>query len=683
MRTLFLAPLLALLAQEPTLKFEASSRLVIVNVTVKDRDGKAIEKLRKEDFVLLEDGKPQPVSIFELQRIENTPEITEPIPTGPATPPNAVREITPSSPGQIRYRDRRLLVLYFDLSSMPPEDQMRARSGALDFLAKKMTPADLVAVMTFSSTLKTLQDFTADRTLLDKAIRSIRLGDASELATEGATPTEEEDPATAFTADETEFNIFNTDRKLSALQTAVSMFSSLPEKKAFVYFSSGASKTGVENQAQLRSTVAAAVKSNVSFYPVDTRGLVAEAPLGNASQGGGNRGTSVFSGEAQRQRRDRFADQQETLFTLAADTGGKALLDNNDLSIGITNAQRDFASYYILGYYATNNAEDGKFRKISIRVPSEPRAKLEYRPGYYASKKFQQFSSADRERQLEEALLLGNPITDLPVALEANFFRRAPDRYVVPVALKIPGAEVELARKRDVDTARLDFIGSVRDARGTTVGSVRDFIEIKLRGATAEEWKKRSLQYDTAFTLPAGDYTLKFLVRENETGKMGTFESPLRIPVLDNEKSYLAISSVVWANQREPLKAAVGEAKQSKKLLESNPLVKDGTKLIPSITKVFRKDQRLRVFLEAYPVAKADAPLPQLAATVSFFRRDQKVFESSALRVTAAEKNPAVPLELDLPLNTLPAGRYLCQLNVIDETGRKFAFRRTPLVIVP
>ena len=683
MRALLLTPILALLAQEPTLKFEANSRLVIVNVTVKDRDGKAIENLRKEDFVLLEDGKPQTVSIFELQKIENAPEITEPIPPAAATAPSAVKEITPSSPGQIRYRDRRLLVLYFDLSSMPPEDQVRARTGALEFLDKKMTGADLVAVMAFSSTLKTLQDFTADRALLTKAIKTIRTGEGSDLAAEAAGATEEEDPTTAFTADETEFNIFNTDRKLSALQTAVSMFSSLPEKKAFVYFSSGVGKTGTENQAQLRSTVAAAVKANVSFYPVDTRGLVAEAPLGNASESGASRGTNTFSGAAQRQRRDRFADQQETLFTLASDTGGKALLDNNDLSIGITNAQRDFASYYILGYYATNNAEDGKFRKLSVRVPGQPRAKLEYRPGYYAAKKFQQFTSADRERQLEEALLLGNPITDLPLALEVNFFRRAPDRYIVPVALKIPGAEVELARKREVETARLDFIASVRDSRGNIAGSVRDFIEIKLRGATAEEWKKRSLQYDTAFTLAPGDYTLKFLVRENETGKMGTFESPLRIPVLDSEKSYLAISSVVWANQRESLKAAVGEAKQSKKLVESNPLVKDGAKLIPSITKVFRKDQRLRVFFEAYPSSKADAPPAQLAASVSFFRRDQKVFESSALRASAAPKNPAVPLELDLPLANLPAGRYLCQLNVIDETGRKFAFRRSPLVILP
>src|SRR5207237_6585500 len=136
-------------------------------------------------------------------------------------------------------------------------------------------------------------------------------------------------PLAASTSDETEFNIFTTDQQVTALETAAKMLSSLPERKALVYFSSGVGKTGVENESQLRSTVNAAVRANVAFYPVDARGLVALPPGGDASKGA-PRGTGIFTGGAVTKDKDRFNNQQETLTTLAADTGGRALLDDNE-----------------------------------------------------------------------------------------------------------------------------------------------------------------------------------------------------------------------------------------------------------------------------------------------------------------------------------------------------------------
>ena len=156
------------------------------------------------------------------------------------------RDITPSAPGQVRYRDRRLLVFYFDFSSMPPADQIRAQRSALKFLDEHMTPEDLVAVMAFSSRLQVPQDFTDNRELLGEVISSFRTGEASELA---------------GWADESEFNIFNTDLKLSALESAAKMLASLPEKKALIYLSSGVGKTGTENHSQLRSATPRKVRS--------------------------------------------------------------------------------------------------------------------------------------------------------------------------------------------------------------------------------------------------------------------------------------------------------------------------------------------------------------------------------------------------------------------------------------
>jgi hypothetical protein len=443
------------------------------------------------------------------------------------------------------------------------------------------------------------------------------------------------------------------------------------------------SKNGLENQSQLRSTINAAVRANVSFYPVDARGLVASAPAGDAAVRS-PRGTGVFSGSTQSSRRARFNDQQETLDTLAGDTGGKAFFDSNDLSLGIQQAQKDIASYYILGYYSTNAAQDGKFRRIGVRIHSQPRAKLDYRSGYFGPKEFKKFDATDKERQLEEALLLGDPVTDLPIALEVNYFRISRNQYFVPVAVKIPGSAIELARSGKGEEAELDFIGQVRDAKGKQAGAVRDMIKVRLKEAGA--LGSRNLGYDSGFMLAPGEYTLKFVARENVTGKLGSFETKFTVPGLAVESKWLHTSSVVWSNQREPLAAAVGGAESNRKLLAMHPLIQDGQKLLPSITRVYRKDQPLYVYFEVYdPGLAPNADAPSVNARLTLFKGKQKAFESEALRVqqTSAKRAFVVPVQFKIPLSELKAGRYICQVSVIDEIGQKFAFARAPMVLLP
>jgi VWFA-related protein len=676
----FLPFLLWLLPQQA--RFEAAADLVIVDVTVRDRQGNPIEGLKKEDFTVLEDGKPQTVSVFEYQRLTLDPIPPTPKPQSPRPAPTT----EPPTP-RTRYPGKRLLVLFFDFSGMPPPDQIRAQQAALQFLDEKMTVSDVVSILTYSTTLRVAQEFTDDRQKLAEVIRAFPIGEAADLAADAETSEEEEGEETgaAFLADQTEFNIFNTDRKLSALESAVRRLASLPERKALVYFSSGVGKTGVENQSQLRSTINAAVRANVAFYPIDARGLMAQAPGGDASQAA-PRGTSIFSGRAQQRQRDRFQDQQETLYSLAADTGGKALLDSNDLALGIVQVQQDVRSYYILGYYSTNPAQDGRFRRIRVTLASQLQAKLDYRSGYFAAKQFGQFTSQDKERQLEEALALGDPITDLPLALEVNYFRLARDQYFVPVAVKIPGSEISLARRGGHEETEFDFIGQVRDSKGKIAGVVRDGIKVKLDRANASQLGRRHLQYDTGFTLAPGQYRLKFLTRENRTGKMGTFELKFEVPDLAAEDKALRLSSVVWANQREPLAAAVGAADNNRKLLAWHPLIQDRQKLVPSITRVFRRDQTLYVYFEAYdPGLAPDHQGPALAATLSFFRDRTKAFETTPVQVSQAlpRRPSAVPFQFQLPLAQLAPGTYTCQVNVVDEQGRKFAFPRARLVLLP
>ena len=692
-----------LTATKGNTKFTATATEVIEDVILKDKSGKPIEGLTAKDFIVTEDGKPQTVKFAIYQTLEEAaaPAETAPAPpvpepakpekspiASPAKPEAAVKsvianQISPEKSGDLKYKDRRLLVMFFDMTSMPIPDQMRAQTAAQKFIKTQMTKSDLMAMMTYSSDVKVVEDFTDDRDVLLKDVKNLIIGEGQGFDT-STSDDSTSDTGAAFTADDTEFNIFNTDRQLSALETAVKMLSSLNEKKALVYFASGIQKSA-DNQAQLQATVNAAIRANVSFYPIDARGLVATAPLGDATKGSSG-GSAMYSGRSASAQTSNFQGQQDTLYTLAADTGGKALLDNNDLAMGIVQAQKDISSYYILGYVPTNDKLDGQFRRIKITLRPELAAKYgepkNYRQGYFAGKEFTRFTEADKERQLQQALMLGDPVTDIQIAMEINHFRLARDRYFVPITVKIPGSELELAKRGGSESTQIDFIGEIKDEKGKVVQNVRDYIPVNLKGETAAQIAKHPLAYDTGYMLAPGTYTLKFLARENVTGKMGTYESKFVVPDLTSETKLLPISSVVLSSQRMDMTSAVFSAQRDKKLEAANPLIENGKKLIPSVTRIFNKNQDMFVYLQAYePAAESTQPL---IATVSFIRGKVKAFETTPLQVSEGldAKSKSLPLKFDVPLSKLVPGKYTCQVSVIDPTTQKFNYWRRDVMIV-
>jgi VWFA-related protein len=678
-----------LLAQQPPPQpdpvFRSSTNLVLITVFARDKQGKPITGLKRQDFTLLENGKPQTISVFDYQNIEAAP--AQPVLINREAEPAAAPASTPAPrpAGSERFRDRRLLVLYFDWSSLPAADQVRAKSAAEKFIREQMTSADLVSIVSFASKLKVDQEFTSDKDLLLEVIQKYQSGVMSELSAVAGDDDPDTSDDAAFAADETEFNIFNTDRKLSALEDTARRLGALPEKKAIVYFSSGVSRTGAQNESQLRATINAAVRANVSFYPVDVRGLQAEPPGGGASAAS-PRGTGIFSGQTQTRQRDNAMATQDTLTSLASDTGGKALLDDNDITNGIRQAQRDIQGYYILGYYSTDARRDGQYRRVEVKMAPGVQAKLDFRNGYYAEKDFKAFNSYDKERQLEDALLLGDPVTDLRLALEVNWFRFAKDRYFVPVAVKIPGSAIPLAKKGGAETTQFDFIGQVRNARGSVLSTVRDSIKIQLRDRNAGRLASASLVYDTGFTLAPGDYRIRMLVRENQSGRMGTFESPFTIPDLNASKDTARLSSVVWSSQQIPIAEAVGAA--NKKLTQKqneHPLVHGKQKMVPSVTHVFRPGQKLSVYAELYDPSKApETERASVSAVVGLYRDKKLVMQSQPVRVGQQQGGRgAAPILVEMQLQGIAAGEYAAQLTVIDEVGHRFAATRTPLVVVP
>lgn len=664
-----------------------TSQLVVETVVVKDKHGKPVEGLTAKDFNITEDGVAQQIRVFEQQQFPDSPAaIASPIkPENIKTYRQLGRSQIASEPaGKSRYQNRRLLVLYFDMTAMPPADQIRALQAADKFLRIQLTSADLVAVMRYrGGAVDVLQDFTDDRDRLLSIVNTLIVGEgqgSDDTADDASAP----DTGAAFGQDDSEFTVFNTNRQLSALQTAAKMLGHLNEKKSLIYFASGLTLNRLNNQAQLQATIDDAIRANVSFWPIDSRGLIAQAPLGDATKGSpGN--IAMYSGASALAVTSNVQQSQDTLYALATDTGGKAFVDSNDLTRGISEAQRSVSNYYILGYYTSNAAKDGKFRRVSVVLKDNASADLDYRHGYYASKTFGKFTAADKERQLEDALMLEDPMTELTIAMEINYFQLNQAEYFVPIMVKIPGRELVLAKHSGASRTLLDFIGEVKDASGgRTVSNVRDKVDIKLSDATAAELARRPIEYDTGFTLLPGKYVIKFLARDAETGRIGTYQTTFVIPNLAKEHQRIPISSVVLGSQHVDLRDALyNTAKNKPKLEAANPLVQDGKQLIPSVTRVFSKSHDIYVYFQAYePDLQAVEPL---IAFAGFYRTQKKMLETQP-EIVAGGANTrlnTIPVNIRVSPASLEPGEYDCQVTVLDPAGHRAAFWRTPVMVVP
>ena len=658
--------------------FHSKTELVLVNVTVRDKNGNPVRDLKREDFTVLEDNKAQQVISFDLEN-------TDAVLSTAATEAPLLRTTQPHTTDAQQaiatrpLKDRRLIILFFDLSSMQPDEIDRATNAAQNYVDKQMVPADLVSVVSLGSTLSVNQDFTSDRALLKKALQDFNLGAGGGFE-QGSTGTTEGTAETggSFAVDDTEYNVFNTDRRLQALRSIADKLSPIEEKKSLIYFSSGMDRTGIENQSQLRSATNAAVKANMAIYTMDIRGLQALVPGGEA-QNASLRGTSPYSGKSVASAFDSNATTQETLVTLAGDTGGKAFLDSNDFSRVFTGVQQDSSVYYLLGYHSNNPARDGRFRRITVKI-NRSGLKVDFRRGYYAPADFQHSTRDDRERQLDEELASDLSTTDLPVYLSAAYFRIGDRKFYVPVSLVVPGSQIPFTRNNDQDKATLDVLGIVTDTDKRPVGQVRDTVKLAL--STTQLVQRKNVQYNNGFVLPPGQYHVKFVVRENQSGRLGSFETDLTVP--DLKTTPVKMSSIVLA----------GQLQQNTKRKSDNPLVREGSEVIPSVTHVFSADQHLYFYYEVYDPAHATAnanaqpndrnnPAIRLLTNVAFFRGKTKAYETplvESVQLNAPDRKAAI-FQLEVPLTQLKPGFYTCQVNVIDDAAGQFRFPRLALLV--
>jgi VWFA-related protein len=668
---------------EGTFKLSVNANIVLTNVVVRDKKtGAVVKGLKASDFTVIEDKKPQHIISFDYQNVDEAAVLAEKTTAGgKASVADLLERNFAASPAQLK--DHRLIVIFFDLSSMQDEDIDRAVDAADQYVNKQMQPADLVALVSMSTGLSMDQDFTSDKTALLHGLAKYNGTDTTGFAngTTGSTDGTSDDTST-FSADDTEYNSLNTDRELLAIRAISKSLERVDQRKSMLYFSGGLTRNGIENQASLRAATNEAAKANLAIYSVDARGLQALPPVGDASKGS-LRGNSAYSGAAATAQLSANFGSQETLSTLSTDTGGKAFFDSNDFAPAFQQVQHDTEAYYLLGFRSTNQTRDGSFRHLTIKVDRND-VKIEFRPGYYAPADFQHQKTEDRELALTEQMRSDSPATDVAVYLQALYFRETDTSYFIPVSLIVPGSQIPFVVGGDRDKATLDIVGQVKNAQGITVGNVRE--TVKLAVDASQQVKRKNIQYSTGFTLAPGKYHLKFVVRENQTGNMGSFETDIQVP--DLKKSPLKLSSVVLASQRTPNaeKNAV------------NPLVRDGLEWVPNVPHVFRQDQHLYFLYEVYEPTKEKGGAEPAASpglgrrtggpvkvltSIEFLSNGTKVYETPLVTADAINdpQHDGVAFQFDVPLAQLKPGTYICQVNVIDDAGGSFIFPRMALKV--
>jgi VWFA-related protein len=711
-------------AQQAPVKFRSGIKEILVDVDVRDRSGQPIKGLKQTDFEVLEDGKVQQIVTFafeEITAMAATIETSTVLSSVAQAKPAATAAVTPvpaaidAATGEVtsdQLAGHRIWVLLFDTSSMQPEDVQKAADASLKWAKEKMTPADLVAVASIGSAFTVLTDFTTNKQKILSVLQAFAGAegtattgvDASTMASDEATAAATTD-ATATDASALELDTFNNDVRLRGLKTMCDGLLHWKQKKAVLYFSSGMQRQGSDNQVEMRAAVNACVRANVVLNPVDSRGLQAVVPGGSGRQGSRG-GMGAFSGRNVANQFAQLASQQETLQTLAADTGGTAFTDSNDFGEAFDKVQREISSYYILGYASSNPVEDGRYRRIEVRLKPKRDARLRARQGYYADRDFAHTGRTDRETLLQEQLMMAIPVTDVPLFVSAGYFRLpattncpgggppggrggrgfppgGPGRsgpggpggpaldgpsgcYYVPISLAVPGDAVPASK----ENVTLDVRGYVNDERGIPFATIKDTLTVPPAGR--EMLASRQVLYQTGTTLPPGRYRAKIVVRENATGQMGSFEMAIGVP--DLRRTPVKVSSVVLSTQ---LQSAVGRKTVS-------PLVRDNVEIIPNLTHVVSQDQKLYFYYEVYDPTLSDTRA-QVRTSLAFYRGKVKVFETAVVERTAldAADRKAAIFQFEVPADQFKPGLYTCQVNIVDEVAGQFTFPRLEMYVRP
>jgi VWFA-related protein len=656
--------------QQPPITFRAEVNYVEVDARVLDRDGKFITGLQAGDFQVFEDGKPQKVTAFSLVNI----------PLERAERPLfASKPVEPDVRTNMQAADGRVYVIVLDDLHTAALRSQRVKIAARQFIERYVGANDLAAVVHTSGRSDAGQEFTTSQARLLRAVDRFmgrklnsstlnRIDDVNQRAgTALAT-----DPAVDIDDKERGYNARNT---LDSIRNLSNYLGNIRgRRKAVVLFGEGIdydinemfSNTITEAQSVMDATrdmLAAATRANVAIYAVDPRGLGAEFEDLAAIQSFPD-DTTLGLGMGSIFNEVRLS--QDSLRVMGEETGGFAVVNRNDFTSAFQRIVDDNSSYYVMGYYSSNDKRDGRYRKIEVKLADKPGYVVRARKGYVAPRgKAPETRAATKNGpspELQDALESPLPLTALPLAMTAAVFKgptpkgSAPRGSVV-ISTFVNGSTLPLAENAGMFKNDLEVLGTATDDKGKTFATDRNTLNLNMKPDTAKRVAANGFRVIQSLELAPGRYTLRMGVSETNTRKSGSVSFDLEVP--DFSKPALAMSDIALTSALSGIAPTVRPKDPLEKMLPG-PLT--------SYRDFYPQDE-VALFAEIYDNTK-QAHKVEITATVKA-EGGQTVFQTKEDHDSSELAGSAggYGFTTRFPLKTFAPGLYVLRVEAITQVG--------------
>jgi len=673
-------------------------------VVVSEKRGRPRAGLRKEDFVVLEDGKPQDIVQFQAF---TRPAPAAATPARPAPPAPGAEEEASAEQLPARY-----VVLAIDDVHMAMEGIVRARKALERFIREDLRSEDQVALVTTSGASALSQEFTTDRAVLEQTLSRLSpksrraewmmvpyMSDYQAELIEGGDPTAldvaAQDIISALgfndrNAAEAEARnrareivteaVYNSRLTLEALEGLCRGLSGLSGRKTLFLVSDGfltglGSGTGMS--FDVRRIVDASTRAGVVIYAIDTRGLMASPPVASASSL--QRVNPDTMGAVENMRSHSESAMLDAMNALAVDTGGFLVENTNDLHAGLHEMLKDTETYYVLAYESSNTRRDGSFRKIEVRLPGVHGIKLRTRSGYFApdDRRLRVATSAEEaarkneQRRAEMQIALGSlaPLDGIPVRLSADFVALDSGVTQLVVSGNIDVTKLAFVRLPDKRQATLESVAVALDEAGERAATLQtERTSMDLNDADYAKVLRTGISYQKAVALKPGRYQVRLATREEATGLLGSAWQWVEIPEIP--RGQLALSSLFLLQDRDSTAPA--------------PAAGEAPDLRPAqALRTYRRGENLYAQIYAYNPQRDAAGATRLFAQAEILKKGVTLGKAAPEAMEwGGPQAPPIPHTSRIRLSRFEPGEYELRMTVSDENAQAMATRRVAFTVV-
>ena len=693
-------------SQEPSDVLRVYTDIVQTDVMVFDKQGRFVDGLKSSDFELRIDGTPKQVEFFERVTAGSVNEEMQ-----IAAARGSARTKAANVPGPAPLDRGRPIFFYVDDLHLDLPAWQTTRKLITRFIDNEMGQNDEAAIASASGQIGFLQQLTDNKTVLRMALERLKVRPYTVRDYERPTMTEYQALLVSnYDHDLTDFFVTATIRlnpgmtrdnaeslvnvraralaqqsgtvatnTLIGLESLIKSANKLPGRKLIFFISGGffLDDRNSDSRSRLQRITSAAARSGVVIYSLDARGLVAS--LGDIS----TQAEFDVSGTLQRANSSELHASQDSLYALAADTGGKAVFNTNSLEPGLGRALKETSTYYLLAWKPDRGSQQSKFRRIEVKVVGRPDLTVQVRRGFFdrepeaaRTAKAEKAEKSNNEKKSDEVakspeaelrkeMLAPYPAHDIPVSLSLTYLNNAPKGVMLSTALQVPNEVLSFVPANEKYTAVVTVLGAVFDDKGNAGAAFSNRLTIQAPSMEAIKGG-RDVTYGYPVYIKPGLYQVRVGVRDETSGRSGTAHGWIEIP--DLSPGQLALSSLMLGARTTTVETTNASATS-----DTHPVAL-------SINHNFSSDGYLRFLVLVYNAALAPIDSkPDVAVQVQIVRDEQPVTTTALKKISVdgITDLTKIPYAAEVSLNGLPAGRYLLQVTVVDRVSKKSASQQT------